>query len=495
MTMSATHSAEARRPLQGLLPLWVGVVVYALWFAAGNALLRDPDPYWQIAVGQWILDHHAVPTTDIYSFTMYGQPWISTQWLAQVLYAIAYAGAGWTGVVVLAVAALAATMAVLTRFLDRRLPATATIIFVATALALMTPHLMARPHVLAMPVMLAWVAGLVTAMDRKTAPSFWLLPLMVLWANLHGGFVLGLMLIGPIGIDAIWHTPASGQRKMLLRWALFGIAALAASCVTPYGWDSLLASRRILNLGEALALIGEWRPANFDHAGPLELTVLAAFALALWRGIALPPMRVVLVMGFVFMALSHVRNAEVLALLAPIVLARPLGEWIGFPDQPAAPAPSSLRGWLFAGLALCLIAITFVLGAVQRYAPVATGAPAAAVTELRKLNLSRVFNDYDFGGYLIARGVPTFIDGRTELFGTKLMVDHNNASGLMEPDNLFRLLKDYDIEATLLRTQSAATKLLDRVDGWEKVYSDDVATIHLRKPGALHSVATAVKAN
>jgi hypothetical protein len=495
MTMSATHPVEARKALHGLLPLWAGIAVYVLLLAAGKALLNDPDTYWQIAVGQWILDHHAVPQVDIYSFTMRGQPWISTQWLAQVIYALVYGVAGWSGPVVLGAGAVAVTISMLTRFLDKRLPTTATLVFVATALALMAGHLVARPHLLAMPVMVGWVAGLVNAMDRKSAPSFWLLPLMALWANLHGGFILGLALIGPIGIDAIWHAPKTMQRTLLLRWALFGIAALAASCVTPYGWDSLLASRRILNLGEALALIGEWRAANFGHAGPLEWTVLAAFALALWRGITLPPMRIVLVIGFVFMALSHVRNAEVLALLAPLVLAKPLGRQIGEPPMPEADHASPPRNLLFAGIAICLIAGTFVLASVQRYAPREAAAPAKAVTELKKLNLSRVFNDYDFGGYLIWRGVPTFIDGRTELFGTKLMVDHNNASGLMEPDNLFRLLKDYDIEATLMRTQSAATKLLDRVDGWEKVYSDDIATIHLRKPRAVHSVAPAVKAN
>ena len=115
------------------------------------------------------------------------------------------------------------------------------------------------------------------------------------------------------------------------------------------------------------------------------------------------------------------------------------------------------------------------------------GAPTAAITELKKLHVSRVFNDYDFGGYLIASGVPTFIDGRTELFGEKFFVDHNNASGLVEPENLFRLLDEYRIEATLMRTQSAATKLLDHMDGWQKIYSDDIATIHVRKDGALHT--------
>ena len=57
----------------------------------------------------------------------------------------------------------------------------------------------------------------------------------------------------------------------------------------------------------------------------------------------------------------------------------------------------------------------------------------------------------------------------------------------MEPDNLFRLLDEYKIEATLMRTQSAATKLLDHMDGWQKVYSDDIATIHVRKAGAVHT--------
>ena len=91
MTLSVAHTTEDASPLRGLLPLWVGVGIYALFLLAGNRLLIDPDTMWQITVGQWIIDHRAVPETDVYSFTMRGQPWISTQWLAQVLYAKAYA--------------------------------------------------------------------------------------------------------------------------------------------------------------------------------------------------------------------------------------------------------------------------------------------------------------------------------------------------------------------------------------------------------------------
>ena len=490
MTLSVAHPVEAARPGRGLLPLWVGLGVYVLALLAGNKLLNDPDSYWQITIGQWILDHRAVPTTDLYSFTMHGQPWISTQWLSQVLFAGVYGAFGWTGPVVLTATAVASTFALLTRFLSKRLSESATLILVAVALALLLGHLLARPHVLAMPVMVAWVGGLVVAMDRRGAPSFALLPLIVLWANLHGGFVLGLALIAPIGIEAIFYAEKHAQKALLLRWILFGLAACAAACLTPYGWESLLASRRILGLGAALAMIGEWRPADFGRAGSLELTVLIAFALVLWRGVTLPPMRIALVLGFVFMALSHVRNAEVLALLAPLVLAKPLGEQFG---RATAVEPTAPRGMLLAGVAIGLTAGTILVTSLQRYAPTEYSSPAAAVTELKKLNLARVFNDYDFGGYLISRGVPTFIDGRTELFGEKLMVDHNNASGLAEPDKLFRLLDDFNIEATLMRTQSAATKLLDHLDGWQKIYSDGIATIHLRKAGAAHTLEPVVK--
>ena len=94
MTLSVANTAEAATPTRGLLPLWVGAGVYALFLSAGNRLLIDPDTMWQITVGQWIIDHRAVPETDVYSFTMRGQPWISTQWLAQVAFALAHRVAG-----------------------------------------------------------------------------------------------------------------------------------------------------------------------------------------------------------------------------------------------------------------------------------------------------------------------------------------------------------------------------------------------------------------
>jgi hypothetical protein len=492
MTLAAADIAPDTKAIRGLLPLWVGIAVYALLIIVGDRLLNDPDTMWQITVGQWILDHHAVPHTDVYSFTMRGAPWISTQWLAQILYAEVYAWFGWAGPVVLAAAASAATLALLARQLGKNLSESATLTFVAAAFALTAPHILARPHVFALPIMVVWIGGMVAAADRREAPSLWMLPLMALWANLHGGFVFGLAMAAPLAVDAVVNADAENRMALAARWALFGALAVLAGWCTPYGWVSLLASQKILSLGSALPLITEWRAADFTYLRPFEVCLLGAVGLALYRGITLPWLRIVMLLGLIHLALAQARAGEILALIGPLIIAAPLGRQIGGGQiVPSVVMPA--RAAMLALVVAALGAGTISYAWLHRFAPITTNSPVAAVTELKKLNLERVFNDYDFGGYLIASGVAPFIDGRTELYGEKFFVDHNNASGLMEPDNLFRLLDSYRIQATLMRTQSAATKLLDHIDGWKKIYSDDVATIHLRMPGASHSVEPKVE--
>ena len=484
MSIATIHADRTAPSLRGLLPIWVAVAIYALFVLAGNRLLIDPDTLWQITVGQWIVEHRSVPTEDVYSFTMRGQPWISTQWLAQVMYAEAYAFSGWAGPVVLAAIAIAATFGLLAGFVSRRLSNSATLVCVAAALALTVPHLLARPHVLALPFLVAWAAGLIDAADRGEAPSWWLLPLMTLWANLHGGFVFGLALTGGLALDALSNVDGPARKQLFLRWFAFGVAALAAGCITPYGWDALLASQKILSLSSALPLIMEWRPQDFGSIGPFEVCLLIGIALALYHGVKLPIMRIVLLLGLVHMALAQGRAAEILALVGPLLLAAPLARQAGQTDARVAAQP--IPKATIAGLVVLLAVGTVVYASMYRFEPHRRHSPVAAVVELKKLNLARVFNDYDFGGYLIANGVAPYIDGRTEFYGEKFFVEHNAAVGLTEPDNLFRLLEQYEIEATLLRSDRPAAKLLDRAEGWQRIYSDDIATIHLRKKGEMH---------
>jgi hypothetical protein len=484
----------ALRQAVGEVPawLWFGVGLFVLSVIAGNRALQDADTYWHIAVGQWIIDHRALPTVDVYSFTKHGAPWISSSWLAQVLYAAAYGLTGWAGPVMLASLGIAAAYALLLHILSRHFTPVHATIVVMVATVLSASHFLVRPHVLALPVMVAWVQGLVSASDDRRAPSLWLLPLIALWANLHGGFVLGLALVAPFALDALWNANADQRLMLAVRWAAFGVCALVASCLTPYGWHSLLAARQILDLGGALALIPEWQPIDFSHLDVFEIGLLAALALVFWRGIVLSPPRILLVLGLLHMALSHTRNIEVLALLAPLVLAKPLAAQLA----PAALArTSSGSGWIGSAVVVALAGMAMVaFTARYPYSPMVPQTPTAAVEVLKARKAQRIFHGPGFGGYLIWSGVPVFIDGRAELYGERFVVDALHALMLKNVGAFLSLLDSYRIDAVLLSPAALPVQLFDRLDGWERVHADDKAVVYLRNPAAVHAREPRVKA-
>lgn len=472
---------------QGLAGRWAGAVPASLWFgaglfvllvAAGNHLLQDADTYWHIAVGQSILDQSAFPHHDVFSFTRPGAPWISSSWLSQLLFALAHRAAGWSGPVVLAALSIAAAFALLVSRLNRSFAPGYAIVVAAAAVAVSTDHLLARPHVLVMPVMIAWVAGLLSASDERRAPSFMLLPLLTLWANLHGSFVFGIAIVFPIALDALWTANATERKSLALNWAAFALCAVIAGCLTPYGWDALLASHRILDLGGALALIPEWKPVDFSRLGAFELCLLASIGAVLARGVTLPPTRILLLLGLLHMALSHVRNVEVLALLAPLVVARPLAQQFGL----AVPiADTAGPRWMASAamlLATCVAAAAIASG--SRYDPMPAQTPVAAVEILKQRKIARVLHNPGFGGYMITAGLPVFMDGRAELYGEAFVVDTLQALSLQNPGKLTALLDEHRIEATLLRRGTPAIGLMQRLAGWEQISADDTAVLHVR---------------
>ena len=464
----------------GAVPAWVwfGLCVYAIVLIHGTALLNDSDTYWHIDIGRWVLDHLALPRVDTYSFTRAGEPWISTSWLAQVLFAASFELAGWAGLIVVSAVPIAATFALLAHVLSRRIPSISAIAVAFAALMISAGHILARPYVLAWPLMLAWALGLASASERREAPSFWLLPLIALWANLHGGFVFGLVLVGAFAVDAMWNADPAQRAPLLLRWALFGIGALLACGATPYGWQSLLASQRILGLGELLRHISEWVPPDFGTLTPLEVFILALLAGALHCGVRLSPPRILLVLGLLHMTLSHVRNIEIFAILIPVVVLTPVASQFGLQGARAGrmPFPAASAAILAAIVGLS----TWAVAGRANYEPSATHSPAAAVDALKRQNAKRVLNDLPFGGYLIWRSVPVFVDGRAELYGEQFEMKYYNALQLKDVNLLFELLKQYDIDAVMLNPATPAASLLDHLAGWQRIYADENAVVHLR---------------
>ncbi|WP_213739408.1 hypothetical protein [Bradyrhizobium sp. dw_411] len=475
MSDEVIRSTAKPFPAQAALPWLAGAGVYVLLLTLGPRLLNDPDTYSHIAVGRWIIAHGAVPTTDPFSFSMPGEPWIAFEWLSEVIYATTFTLAGWSGVVALAAAAAALAIGMLTRFLLRELAPTPALLMVVAAIVLLAPHLLARPHMLTLPVMMAWAAALVHGMDRRAPPPYWALPLLVLWANLHGSVVLGLGLIGPAALESLLNEKRSEWPRVILRWLPFSALALVASCLTPYGPEPLLMPLTTLSAGQALGWIGEWRPQDFGHVGAFELLLLAGI-FALSRGVTLPLVRALVVIGLIHFALAQVRNADLLAMLAPLYLAAPLARQLGARAEDAA---DSARGMNLAVLGAMIMATALVL--VRDIRPAPRNTPAAAVASAGLTKAGPVLNDYSFGGYLIFAGIPTFIDGRSELYGGQFIERYNRDLSLADLDDLLKLLDRYKFGATLLEPNTPAVAMLDRLPDWQRVYSDGVAVVHKRR--------------
>ncbi|WP_342734885.1 hypothetical protein [Bradyrhizobium sp. B117] len=485
MSLSFANSIAVQSRARALVPLCAGAGAYLFFLYVGDTLLQDSDSFWQIKIGQWILDHGAVPYTDFYSFTRTGAPWVSTSWLSQVLFAFSYAQWDWAGPVMLTAIGMALTVAIFVHLLDAQIVAPRAVLFAMLALMLSIHHVLARPHILALPVMVAWVGLLMAAADRRTAPSWTWLPLMALWANLHGGFVLGLALIGPISLEAVEHAEKGQRLSLFMRWVLFGIAALIASCCTPYGWRTLMGATNILSLGELLTLIFEWMPANFATFTAFEGALLGLIALGYYRGLVLSAPRIFLILFLTWSALSHVRSIEAFAFLVPLVLAKPLGEMFPRPQLETVGVDHWPARYVTALGALMIVAASWTTTALymghHRFTFTMTQTPVAAADLIEKLGAKRIFNAYQFGGYLISRGIPVYVDGRAELYGEKFVMDFFKATEGKKPALLPRLLDEYKIDATILVADAPGPEILDQLKGWKRIYADDIAVVHVRE--------------
>jgi hypothetical protein len=350
------------------------------------------------------------------------------------------------------------------------------------ALLLAASHMLARPHVLVLPVMVAWAGTLVRSAECRSPPPFAALPLLILWANLHGSVALGVGLIGPMAIEALWNARRSARRGIAAQWLLFAALAVVAASMTPYGPGTLLIPLTTFSLGDALTTINEWRPQDFSKLGSFE-TVLLFALFALSRGVTLPVLRVLVVLGLFHLALAQTRHVDVLAMLAPIFLAHPIARQFNLRNErPAAVRTTSVPS-LIAGL-IAAAALPMGISLMRDVAPNWRITPQAAVTAADLANAGPLLNDYGFGGYLIYAGIAPFIDGRGEIYGEEFIMRHHRAVMLQDLPDLLKLLDEYHIGATLLAPSTPAVALLDRLPGWRRAYADEIAVVHKRSTGA-----------
>jgi hypothetical protein len=501
-------------------------------------LLGDAGIGWHIRTGQLILTTHAIPRVDPFSSTMSGQPWFAWEWLYDVIVGRLDSAVGLNGVALFTSLIIATLFAWTSRLLLRRgtsvLPAVALILLAASASMI---HFLARPHVVSWLFAVVWFwilesserGGCGLDSERPSRSRLWLLPvLMLVWVNLHGGFLVGFALLAIYWVSAAWRwftlkgdrfedvlqRVSAGKRARAL--AFTALLSALATFVNPYGWNLHVHIYRYLANRFLMDHIDEFQSPNFHDVAQkcfavLLLLTLIAFAAKKRddRASQAQPSQGLVVLFAVYSGLYASRNIPVSSLLLILVIGPSLSDAmdrlaervatrrIRFRlRQPASVSflqrmqsvESSLRGhlWPIAAIALaCWIAAHGgKLGATPLMDAHFDGKrfPVEAVNYLQKHDVQGpALSPDSWGGYLIYRLYPqtrVVVDDRHDLYGEAFLRSYLKMVHV-EPgwDNF---LQQHEAHCLIVPKDSALANILAESTGWQLVHRDDVAAMFVR---------------
>ena len=461
--MSGETAAERLRP--SILSLGIAILLIPAVLGSSQMIFNDGDVSWHIATGLWILDHHAIPQVDPFSFTWGGKPWVPIEWLAELFYATAYRVASYPGVAALVTAALVGLHAAV--FLNANRWVRMALLPVVAMDLVLIPMLLARPHVLTWPILAWWCWLMMRARENDRAPPLPAALLMTLWANMHGGFVFGLLVAAAFGLEAL--VSSADRARVARQWGLFGLACAVAVFINGNGVEGVFHPLRFTQL-EMLPLIDEWKPSS-PAKTPYAFGVLAfVVALIAWKRPRLHWVRWLLLAAFLGLALLQVRHQSTLAIVAAMLLPP------GFARSRRDAADPSWK-WVIVGGAAILLGIR---ASMPIELPQNEANPwkliAAVPPQLRS---QPVLNGYSMGGPLILSGIRPYIDGRGDMYGDDLVVGFSQmAKG---DTRLFNgAVQRWNIRWAIVPNDSGLVRLLEGSPAWRRIHRDKLGAIYVR---------------
>jgi hypothetical protein len=491
-------------------------IVSAVVFAA-RMLNADGDMLRHIRHGTWMLEHGRLITEDPFSFTRGGDPFVAFEYGSQLFYALVHRVGGIAAVAAAAGILIAASYALLARFLLRRgADPLLTYLVTVVAAVLGAVHWVPRPHLFT----LLFVTLLLHLLEPGPDGDEWpparaglaAALLFGVWANLHGGFVLGLILVGGYWAGSVleWLTSPSDRplwRRRIIGYLVIGVAGGLATLLTPHGIKLHLHVVALLQDTYLLAHTQEFVSPDFHSTvGKLFLCGL----LLLMAGLAIVPARpdwrrllVILVMSA--FALNARRNIQLFGLVAYALLAlhvspwwRRLPDWRGIRAVFERDARTG-RTAPYIGL---VVLVALVLGLARgrvagvQVIPDAVSPVEFPVDVVRQARADgatgRMFHDFVWGGYLLQAWPEqkVFIDGGTDFYGDELMYTYINTSEL--GGGWRDSLASWDISQVLMPTGAGLLLSLATQDGWAIRYCDATATL-LERPAGEPAAATSVE--
>jgi len=485
-------------------------ILFVAVFAMAVRAPADTDTWWHLRAGQTTLESGRILQADVFSHTRYGSPWVNHSWLSQViLYWLfdhfSYAGLGlWMGAVV--------TVAFAFVYLQMEGDVFTRAFIVVLAAATSSVIWSARPQLFSF-LLAAVVAYLLYLFKWRRINRLWLLPpLFVLWVNLHAGYALGFMLLAAfvagevlnhlLALVAPSDDPVVGWRGigMVVGVAILSALLLAVNPNTTRMWTYYLET---VHIGVLQDFIQEWQSPNFHplYTQPFIWLLLATLAAMGLSGRRADGTDLVLVGGFAYAALLAGRNFGPFALVTAPVLSRHVAVFLRQGDKetrgqgdifPVSPAPRPLRpsarmGAINLGLLVLIVSLAGVK-VCQPLRPAFNEAlqreslPVGAVEWVQAHRpAGKMFNEYNWGGYLIWRLWPdyrVFVDGRTDLYGDEILRDYVEiqAAGPRYEE----LLDEYEVSFALTRAGGVLSVVLGHTPGWQLAYEDHTAVVYVR---------------
>jgi len=492
-------SSTRRTLLPDPAGLWGLILFISLTVLGGAKALKDGDTLWHIRMGQEMIERGKILKTDIFSHTAYGQPWHAHEWLWEIIMAAVHDWAGLAGVVIVSLAVVGLTFTLIFKVAARHAgEGLATSMAMAMAMPCIYLHLLARPH------LFTWFGAVLTLylLDRGGRWPWLLIPTTAIWANLHGGVLLGLVLqaifLAGDCLDRYQRNVRDWFSACLAEGspAFFVLlACVAATLINPFGYQIFLFPFKVTVPAFTQGIV-EWRPPDFQQLWFVKPWVIGILLMLLWSGKKFTWRWNLLTIFLFWQMLSHVRNLSIAALLLIPCIAmffKEVADEIS-PQHKERTNRAELILSPYSGPVITVFLTIFFSGLIAwnvagarefatKHFPPAKENFGDVVAFLEKgYPAGNLFNDDEWGDHLLyafKQPPRVFIDGRADLYGEDIFTDHTKMSRYEK--SAISLLDEYNIGWTLLQKDNTLNRFLKECRNWTSVYEDDKTEI-LTKP-------------
>ena len=463
--------------------------VFLAFILVNGDKIFDPDIWWHLKAGEYIWQNKIIPKTDFYSFSNTGHLWITHEWLAEVVFYLAGRAADFYGLFIFNLGLLTAVYFLFGRLIYLRADKdlTLTSVILVTGMVFSSLFWVFRPHLIAYLFFVSYL--LILELFHRGKDYTWLLPLlMMLWVNTHGSYIMGVVLVvlniaaGAYSFNIGRLTTEALSRTQLRKLSLVLVLIIAAIFVNPNTYKLVYYPFFTLNSKVMMDNIAEWSSPNF-HLPVFKAFLAYFFMVFVTVMVSKRPVKLIdlLYLGlFTYLAMFGTRNVALFMFVSGPIVAEYGADLV---NKSRSQLQITWLNWI--ALALVLLYSVYALPPQTPVSQRADGSvfPLQAVEFMRRNDLKgTVFNEYNWGGYLIWARFPdnkVFIDGRSDIYEDKVLPDYITRTK-MQPE-AYRLLQRYNPDYILLTAKAPLNLLLGVNSDWQLIYGDKVAKLYQRR--------------